>query len=224
MIKSLQTYGFLTALRVGGCSIGHFNTILQLTEAFLLRRHICRERANENKSAFASLCGIDYENPLKKVTDEFQRLSPSDEALSQAFVAFEFTPSLIDRARYCLERFELNRQGQHLDMIVGGSDIVHVEHIIPLKISTVKAKKEFGDWPTYLGKGSEAKHPHFVSRIGNLTLFAGALNIAASNNPYDSKKDAYRNSAIKLTNTLPIEYPDLAVKLWPIAKPAPKRN
>ena len=51
-------------------------------------------------------------------------------------------------------------------------------------------------------------HPDYVSRIGNLTLFAGPLNIGASNNPYDRKKTAYKNSAIKLTNSLPAEYPE----------------
>jgi hypothetical protein len=69
-----------------------------------------------------------------------------------------------------------------------------------------------------------------VSRIGNLTLFAGVLNMGASNNPYERKKNAYMESAIKLTNSLPDEYPeyrfqevdrrssmlaDLAVELWP---------
>jgi uncharacterized protein with ParB-like and HNH nuclease domain len=43
---------------------------------------------------------------------------------------------------------------------------------------------------TYLGSNSESQHPKFVDRIGNLTLFAGALNIGASNNPFVRKKAA----------------------------------
>jgi hypothetical protein len=69
-----------------------------------------------------------------------------------------------------------------------------------------------------------------VSLIGNLTLFAGELNLEASNNPYGRKKGAYRSSAIRLTNMLPVEYPNfrfaqvvrrsqelaqIAVELWP---------
>ena len=69
---------------------------------------------------------------------------------------------------------------------------MHVEHIIPQKIRTRKAKEEFGDWGSYLGSSSEALHPRYVSRIGNLTLFAGALNIGASNNPFARKKKAYK--------------------------------
>lgn len=231
IIKSLQTYGFLMALRVGGCSDANFTKILKLTEAFLLRRHICRERANENETLFARLCGVDCSNPLPKLTEEFRLLCPSDEKFQLAFAEFDFTPSLIDRARYCLEQFELTRQGGHSELVVSGPDSVHVEHIIPLKIKTKKAKEEFGNWPSYLGAGSEAKHPHYVPRIGNLTLFAGSLNIGVSNNPYERKKAACLQSAIKLTNTLPAEFPEfrfdqvekraaefakLAVKLWPV--------
>lgn len=95
-----------------------------------------------------------------------------------------------------------------------------------------KAKHQFGDWPTYLGTNSEARHSKYVSRIGNLTLFAGVLNICASNNPYERKKSAYLDAAIKITNTLPLEYPqfkftnvekrsgiltELAVEMWPIS-------
>lgn len=231
MIKSLQIYGFLMALRIGGCSDSNFVKVLQLTEAFLLRRHICRERANENETLFARLCGVDCLNPLKKIMEEFRRFCPSDEKFRNEFTTFDFTSNLIDRARYCLEQFELNKQGKYLELVVGGPDIVHVEHIIPIKIKTKRAKEEFGDWPSYLGLGSEAKHPHFVSRIGNLTLFAGPLNIGASNNPYERKKTAYLSSAIKLTKELPTDFQEfrfeqvekraadlvgLAVKLWPI--------
>ncbi|MEX0642630.1 MAG: DUF262 domain-containing protein [Pirellulales bacterium] len=231
MIKSLQTYGFLMHLRAGGCSDSDFETILGLTEAFMLRRHICRERANDNETAFARLCAVDCKNPIKEVTEEFRRYCPSDARFREAFAKSAFNANLMERARYCLEQFEYKRQGKYLELLVGGADAVHVEHIIPQTIKTRKAKKEFGDWPDYLGPDSEALHPDYVSRIGNLTLFAGALNIGASNNPYERKKVAYSISAIKLTNSLPQEYAefkfeqvddraaelaDLAVKLWPV--------
>ena len=108
---------------------------------------------------------------------------------------------------------------------------MHVEHIIPQKIKAKKAKEEFGDWPAYLGPKSELLHPKYVGRIGNMTLFAGPLNIGASNNPYERKKAAYSDSAIKMTQSLPNEFPEfrfeqvdersrefaaLAVKLWPM--------
>ena len=74
------------------------------------------------------------------------------------------------------------------------------------------------------------QHPRYVSRIGNLTLFAGDLNIGASNNPYRRKKAAHAQSAFALTKALPVKYPefrfkqvesrsqvlaDLALTIWP---------
>ena len=230
-INFVQSYGFLMALYAGECSDKDFDEVLAVTEAFLLRRHICRERANENETLFSKMCGIDKSNPLPDVIDSFRRLCPKDDKFRYEFANFHFRSSLIERARYCLEQFELNEHGKYPELLVAGPDNVHVEHIIPIKIKTKKAQDEFGDWPGYLGEGAETKHPDFVSRIGNLTLFAGPLNIGASNNPYSRKKTAYLGSALSLTKALPSKFPkfgfgqveqrsanfaDLAVTLWPI--------
>ena len=219
------------ALRTGGCSDEDFTKVLALTESFLLRRHICRERSNENETLFANMCGIDKSDPLPEVIENFRRLCPNDDKFRLEFASFHFSSSLIDRARYCLEQFELNEYGKHSELLVAGPDSVHVEHIIPVKIKTRKARDEFGDWPEYLGEGAETKHPHLVSRIGNLTLFAGPLNIGASNNPYHRKKTAYLDSSLSLTKALSTRFPEfrfeqveqrsadfasLAVTLWPV--------
>ncbi len=228
-IKFGQSHGFLMALYARGCTDRDFENVLKVTETFLLRRHICRERANENETLFARMCGIGKTNPLPEVIDAFRQLCPNDDKFRHEFAHFDFSASLIERARYCLEQFELVEHGGHSELLVSGPDNVHVEHIIPIKIKTRKAKDEFGDWPSYLGDGAETNHPHFVGRIGNLTLFAGLLNIAASNNPYYRKKTAYDGSALSITKTLPTkfsefrfeeverrstDFADLAVKLW----------
>ena len=231
LIRAMQTYGFLMHLRLGRCSDKNFERVLALTEAFLLRRHVCRMRSNETDTAFARLCGTNPQDPLAEVTSVYRQYSPSDERFAQEFATTPFIPRLLERARYCLEQFEGRRQGQHVELLVGGPSDVHVEHIIPQKIRTKKAKEYFGEWVDYLGPGAEANHPKYVARIGNLSLFAGPLNIGASNNPYERKKVAYLKSAIKIANTLPAEFPEFrfeqvearsaqlaaeAVKLWPI--------
>lgn len=202
MIKALQTYGFLTYLRVGGCPDKVFREVLKLTEAFILRRHVCQERANETEALFAKLCAVDPKDPVAAIRDAYRELCPSDETFGRAFSSTSFPATLIDRARYCLEQIELKRRGKHDELQVLGAKDVHVEHIIPQKIKTKRAKDEFGDWVEYLGNGAEVLHPRYVSRIGNLTLFAGALNIGASNNPFKRKKQAYRESAISITKEL----------------------
>lgn len=232
MIKSVQTYGFLMALRAGGCKDDVFVKVLRLTESFMLRRHICRERSNENEAMFARLCAADPADPLPIVIEEFRQLSPTDEAFETSFATFDFSSNLLDRARYCLEQFEQRKHGGFSEVHVAGTDLVQVEHIIPQKIKTRRARDEFGDWVEYLGERSVAKHPHYVSRIGNLTLFAGPLNVSASNNPYARKKPAYSQSGIAITNELPTTYPEFgfaqveerseafakeASQVWPIA-------
>jgi hypothetical protein len=199
LIKSMPSYGFLMTLRVGGCKDKDFENVLQLTEAFLLRRHVCRERTNENEDVFARLCAVNTKNPIQDVRKAYREYSPSNARFKEEFASVQFSSSVIDRARYCLEQFEMYQHGDYPELLPGGADEVHVEHIIPQRIKTKKAKKQFGDWPSYLGALGEERHPRFVSRIGNLALFAGELNIGASNNPYESKKAAYKKSAFKLT-------------------------
>ncbi len=229
MIKAVQTYGFLMHLRAGGCQDKDFREILKLTESFVLRRHVCRERANETEALFARLCGVDPSTPIKPIKDAYRELCPSDDKFKEEFAAAHFSANLIDRARYCLERIEVAKHGNHDELHVLGADDVHVEHIIPQKIRTKKAKDDFGDWGAYLGTNSDSLHAKYVDRIGNLTLFAGALNIGASNNPFGRKKAAYKNSAILLTKDLSKlpnfkfksvekrskDLAELSVSLWP---------
>ncbi|MBB4238245.1 DUF262 domain-containing protein [Rhizobium esperanzae] len=202
MIKATQAYGFLMYLRANGTGNNAFIEILRLTENFILRRHVCRERANDTERLFARLCEADVENPIPEVLAAYREECPSDEKFRHEFASAEFTSNIIDRARYCLEQLELAKHGDHAELGVLGSDSVHVEHIIPKRINTKKSKDEFGNWPEYLGERVSRLHPKLVHRIGNLTLFAGTLNIVASNNPFSSKKDGYKASSILITKEL----------------------
>ena len=229
MIKAVQTYGFLMHLRAGGCNDKLFREVLKLTESFVLRRHICRERSNETEALFAKMCAIDPASPVKLTKEAYSDLCPSDDKFREEFASTSFPANLVDRARYCLERIEMAKHGSYDELQVLGADDVHVEHIIPQKIKTKKAVEEFGDWITYLGDKAETLHPKYVSRIGNLTIFSGTLNIGASNNPFLKKKQAYRDSGIKLTQELlampqfkfknvekrSMELAVVAVGLWP---------
>ena len=229
MIKAVQTYGFLMHLRANKCPDKSFRAVLKITESFVLRRHICRERANETEALFARLSDVTPLNPVPSTRDAYRELSPSDDKFLEEFAGAEFSANLIDRARYCLEQIELSKHGEHEELVVLGAEDVHVEHIIPQKIRTKKAKDEFGDWVKYLGAKADDMHPNYVSRIGNLTLFAGELNIGASNNPFLRKKKAYKESAIKLTkelcdlpqfkfrqvDTRSLRLAKLAVGIWP---------
>jgi hypothetical protein len=165
---------------------------------------------------------------VSETKKSYREACPPDDKFREEFAAADFS-SNIERARYCLEQIELSKHGNHAELQVLGPDSVHVEHIIPQKIKTKKAKEEFGDWVEYLGDDAELKHSRFVSKIGNLTIFSGTLNIGASNNPFGKKKSAYKESAIKITQELALkpafkfrqvdgrskELATLAVNLWP---------
>jgi hypothetical protein len=231
MIKSVQTYGFLLAMRSQGCSDKTFEQLLELTESFLLRRHICKRRSNENESMFGTLCSANALDPIPEAKKAFKKLSPTDDDFFVAFKDFEFKSGLIDRARYCLEKFEVSLHGAYIEFDIAETDKVHVEHIIPQTIKSTSNKNDPDGWIKYLGDLAEANHKRNVSKIGNLSLLAGTLNITASNAAYHFKKSEYQKSAIKITTMLPAEYTefrfeevekrskyfaDLAPKLWPI--------
>ena len=179
MINATQTYGFLMHLRTGGVDDKIFIEILKLTENFILRRHVCKERSNETETLFAKICSIDSMKPLSETKAAYRDACPSDEKFRDEFANASFTSNIIDRARYCLEEIELSKHGRHSELQILGPDSVHVEHIIPQKIKTKRSIDEFGDWTTYLGTKSEINHPKMVNKIGNLTLFSGFLNISA---------------------------------------------
>jgi len=202
MIKATQAYGFLMYLRTNGTSTKTFVDVLQLTENFILRRHVCRERSNDTERLFAHLCEADAVNPIPAVLEAYREECPSDDKFREEFANAAFTPNIMDRARYCLEQLELMKHGSHTELGVLGTDSVHVEHIIPRRINTKKSCDEYGDWTSYLGERTSLQHPKLVHRIGNLTLFAGVLNIVASNNVFGMKKAGYKASSILLTKEL----------------------
>lgn len=228
-IRAAQTYSLLMNLRMNGCTDKNLRSVLKLTESFILRRHICKERTNETEALFASMCSIDPADPVESVKSLYKELCPTDEKFMEEFSTATFTANLIDRARYCLEQFEMDKIGKYAELVVLGSDEVHVEHIIPQNINTKASVNQYGDWVKYLGPTAKAKHQKYVARIGNMTLFAGALNIAASNDPFLMKKPAYLKSGIKLTKELgamrsfkfaqvdqrSTEMAEIAVRLWP---------
>jgi len=78
MINSMQTYGFLMHLMVGGCDRNELLKILKLTEAFMLRRHLCKGRSNMNKTAFAKLCSVECNDAISSVKAVYREHAPSD--------------------------------------------------------------------------------------------------------------------------------------------------
>ena len=70
------------------------------------------------------------------------------------------------------------------------------------KLKLRRQKKSSATGSRILVKMRELQHNKFVSKIGNLTIVPGELNIGASNNPFVKKKVLTKDSAIKITQEL----------------------
>ena len=176
--------------------------LLKALEAFMMRRHICEKRSNELETIFAGLTGIAEEGYEKAVLEILRDHTPDDEEFESSFASFPFVPAVIDRARYALEMFEYQVIGHKNEYYLADADELELEHIIPKAADKAGTKKEFGDWPSYLGEGWKAKHTKMLHRIGNMTLLADELNVVASNNPFLAKRKEYAKSNIQLTKDL----------------------
>lgn len=228
-ILSFPSYIFLLSLFQRNLSTKDEISILKLIETFMLRRHICLKRTGELDVIFAQLVTVDDNDIILNVRENLLEYLPEDEEFEDYFPKHIFKGKLVDRARYVLEQIEYHLIKDKGEYKLASAKDVHLEHIMPQAISTKKIKKEQGDWVEYLGDNAVTKHKRYVSKIGNLTLLAGELNIKASNNPFNNKKDNYKNSNLKLNDSLAnyyrqfkfqqidergLELKDIAMKIW----------
>ncbi|MBA4240443.1 MAG: DUF262 domain-containing protein [Sphingobacteriaceae bacterium] len=179
--------------------------VLKFIETLMLRRHICERRTSENDDIFSKLVSFVGEENILSNIKEFimdEEYMPNDNEFEESFPKHQFKGRLIDRAKYVLETIEYHERGNTSELLVSSSEEVHLEHIIPQTINTKKSKEEFGDWVTYLGDKSVAKHKKYVNYIGNMTLLGESLNIQAYNNPFAKKKNSYKKSSFLITQGL----------------------
>ena len=174
--------------------------ILKLIEIFMLRRHICEERTAILDDIFSKL-KVKDENIVSQVKEELSKYLPDDKKFEENFAKHNFKGKK-NRAKYVLEQFEYNLIVDQREYIINSGNDVHLEHIIPQTIETKRAKKEYGDWVTYIGKDAVSKYKEYIDRIGNYTLLGQSLNIRAKNNPFLAKKKEYKKSNIKLTQQI----------------------
>jgi uncharacterized protein with ParB-like and HNH nuclease domain len=210
-IKSFPSYIFLLNLFQRSLPDKTFINILKMLETFMLRRHICEYRTGELDDIFSKIVNLDDNNIEQEVAEFLKKHLPTDGEFEEKLALYSFKGN-IDRAKYMLECFEYNAIEDKGEYQIKGGEDVHLEHIIPQVINTLRAKREFGDWVSYLGEKALDKHGIYVDRIGNYTLIASKLNIAASNNPFLAKKNEYKKSNLSLSKFLASNYRDFKFK------------
>jgi len=227
-IQSLPANTFLINLFLRKIDTKIVYSILDKIKTFMLRRNICEFRTGELDDIFARLTKLPDENLNSSVKKYLGEHLPDDDEFRNAITKHQFKGKNKERAKYFLEEVEYVLSGNKKEYLINFSDEVHLEHIMPLNITSKKSKKEYGDWEEYLGD-SGVKHKRYVWRISNLTLLSDELNIGASNNPYFKKVKFYKKSALALNDHLVSNYKqfkfkhqdqrgqdlaDIALKIW----------
>jgi len=172
--------------------------VIKVLQTFMVRRHICKYQTGELDDIFSKLCDVNTNQIDLNVREKLQKDLPDNKKFEEMFPEHDYKGK-VNRAKYILEQIEYKINPPAETKI--DWDKVHLEHIVPQKITTKTSKYEFGDWEKYLGKEAE-KHGEFLNKIGNLTLLHDKLNINASNNPFKEKKINYKASKIELTKEL----------------------
>jgi len=234
-IKCTPAYSFMMNLYnpENQLSEGTITIVSKIIEAFMLRLHICKIQTGKTDSIFADLINsFDYKNnPMEFINSIKVRLSadtPNDITFHNAFKRYDFNASLIGRARYILKSLFGIDQGPYQELQIGDTNLVHVEHILPLN------PDQNDDWENQLGENYQNLYPNYIHKIGNLTLLSAALNISISNSVYSRKRESLDSSNIPATKLIAQQYynfdfesidqrsaliADRALQIWPFIEP-----
>lgn len=115
---------------------------------------------------------------------------PDSEQFIHAFARLRMGTQYL--LRYTLQRIE-RHLSPGVEKQIKPSDLVHIEHIMPKKLSA--------GWRATLGEDA-SRHAELVNRWGNLTLLYRGLNIPASNKAFAEKTPYYAGSEVELTRRL----------------------
>ena len=173
--------------------------IVHAIEIFTLRRSICQTTTRDLDRIYNHLSteAFKHEDPVLFIIEYLKQSTPSDDDFVNSFANRLFNRS--DQTKYILESIEDFTTNSTGEKSINGREEVHIEHIMPVEISSKKSLKKFGDWESLLGDEAR-EHKFYINRIGNLTLLGSEMNIVASNNPFEDKKKEYKKSNIVITN------------------------
>lgn len=183
--------------------------VLKILSSLMLRRHICKRQTGETDQIFSSLVRVIDE--IEQIDVFIQNLKdiilnndyyPSDEEFRQHLLKYDFKGKSEKRARALLEFYNTSLGNGLNEILIADADEVHLEHIIPQKITSQNAINENRDWVQYLGANAVINHKLYIYKIGNLTLLAAPINMSISNNPFHRKKSGYERSEITMSRDL----------------------
>lgn len=207
-IKATTSYTFL--LRVFGevTDVGKIIKILELIEAFAVRRNVVGVSTAELDSIYNHLCNAVFRDGVdiyKYTRDYLKKNMPNDSEFEEKFKIVQLQQN--NQTKYMLDSLEIKGYGTGNDgKSVGNSYNVHIEHIAP------QTMREFSKWGGF-SELSDEERREYITSIGNLTLLEKKPNIRASNSTFEDKKEFYSSEVteMKMTNSL-LDYNQWGVK------------
>lgn len=170
--------------------------MLRLIESFVVRGRLTDITTGKTLTKlYAGICSdiTDGQDMVSYLSRRLSDRAPDDDIFAASIRNSDFTRS--DRTRYILEKYE--------DVYYPGDDRQasmegEIEHIAPRKAFTAD---KYTTWPDYLSTSKE-EFQSVVNKIGNLILLEERLNIEASDDPFEQKKNHYSQSDFEMPRAI----------------------
>jgi uncharacterized protein with ParB-like and HNH nuclease domain len=174
----------------GRLSEDDFAAVLDVLEAFLIRRFICNVPTHGLNRTFAALYG--QAQGADKLLDGVKQVLrdknlPSDQEFRELFVTGKLYGGgeRLGKAKLILERLEMSLE--HKEAI--DPTLLSIEHVMP------QTPSEW--WKMELGDDWEATHSTWLDTVGNLTMTG--YNPELSNSDFPTKKEILSKSHVELS-------------------------
>ncbi len=182
---------FLSAYR--NLDENNFLRLLQMTVVISFRYNIiCGFNPNEQEEVYNDISL--YLNEHRRLnTEKLKQIYIPDDNFELIFSSKEFRRNSQSHklVKYILS--EIDKYKNHTD-ISFESDLFTIEHILPENPET--------DWQQF----DDEAVSRSVYKLGNLTLLEKSLNKDADNISYEKKKELFKESSCKITNSIPEFY------------------
>ena len=172
-------------------SLNHFSEILDIIEAFVIRRFFCRYSSNKLNKLFVGLYKkLDKNNIVGSLRSSITDDCPYDIEFKEGLKKFPIYTSGSKKTSLILETLENALHAKEKVKFEG----FEVEHILPQ--SEKDPERLPIEWKKMLGENYRKVYTTYIHTLGNLTLTG--YNSELSARPFNGKKQYLRNSPLKL--------------------------
>ena len=173
-------------------------SLIEASASILIRNKILNQGTNWLEKLFANLAQElnnseeQTEKMVEAIINKLKSEQPNDVLISTKLSTYDFSNDT-KLARYILRRIENNKEFEK-GLVTFDNKKVHLEHIMP------QSPADLSTWSV-----DEDTHADYLWKIGNLTLLLGSKNASVGNRTFETKKQGYSESDVRITREL-IDY------------------